>query len=74
MQTQFGVHIIRLDGIREKSYKPFEEVKETIVAEMRAEYQRLALKDYVAQFNMTDEATVDMDAVNAVLAGKPESE
>ena len=68
VQTQFGVHIIRLDGIQEKSYKSFEEVKDDIVKALEAEYIQLAMKDYVAQFNMSDDAVVDEEAVDAILA------
>ncbi len=37
------MHIIRLDGIQDKSYKPFEEVQEKIVADLKDgvdEYRR----------------------------------
>jgi peptidyl-prolyl cis-trans isomerase C len=68
VQTQFGVHIIRLDGIQEASYKSFEEVKDAIVAELEAEYVKLEMKDRVASFNMTDAAVVDDEAIQQILA------
>ncbi len=68
VQTEFGIHIIRLDGIQEQGYKPFDEVKDDIVKELEAEYIQLAMKDYVGQFNISDDAVIDNDAVDAVLA------
>ncbi|MFV8818297.1 peptidylprolyl isomerase [Haliea sp. E17] len=67
-QSQFGVHVIRLDGIQEKSYKTFDEAKDGIIKELKGEYRRLALKDYLVQFNMSDNVVVDDDAVKAILA------
>ncbi len=67
-QTQFGVHIIRLDGIKEESYKPFEEVKAGIVKELQGEYRKLAMKEYLARFNMSDEVKVDDTAVSEIIA------
>ncbi len=68
VQTQFGVHIIRLDGIREQYYKTFEEVEPAIVKDLADEYVRLSLKDYVTKYNLTDEAVIDDAAVLEVLA------
>ncbi|MEP5567941.1 MAG: peptidylprolyl isomerase [Halioglobus sp.] len=68
VQTQYGVHIIRLDGIQEKDYKPFEEVKNTITSELEKEYIQLTMKDYLAQFNLSDDAVIDNEAIDAILA------
>ncbi|WP_165954160.1 peptidylprolyl isomerase [Seongchinamella unica] len=68
VQTEFGIHIIRLDGIQEQSYKSFEDVKDDIVKELEAEYIQLAMKDYVGQFNMSDDVIIDHEAVEAILA------
>lgn len=67
VQTQFGVHIIRLDGIQEKTYKPFDEIKGKLIQEFEAEYKTLAMKDYVATFQMSDETIIDDAAVEAIL-------
>lgn len=67
VQTQFGVHIIRLDGIQEKSYRGFDEVKDVIVTELANEYRQLALKDFVAQFQMTEDVIIDAEAVDELL-------
>jgi len=67
VQSQFGVHIIRLDGIKPSFYKPFDEVKAKIEEDLANEYVRLAMKDYITRFNMGENAVVDDDAVKAVL-------
>lgn len=68
VQTQFGIHIIRLDGIQEKSYKSFAEVKEQIVTQLEKEYIKLAMKDLVTKFNFTDDVVIDDEVVTRVLA------
>lgn len=68
VQTEFGVHIIRLDGIKEKSYRPFEDVQAAIIDEMKAEYTRLEMKDFVTRFNMGEDVFIDMEAVKDILA------
>jgi parvulin-like peptidyl-prolyl isomerase len=67
VNSEFGLHIVRLDGIQERSFKPFEEVKEDIIKEMEAEYRRLAMKDFVSKFQITDEVTVDDEAISSIL-------
>lgn len=68
VQSEFGVHIIRLDGIEEQSYKSYDEVKDAIIADLTEEYTKLAMKEFVGQFNLTDDAMVDDEAVKDVLA------
>ena len=65
--TQFGLHIIRLDGIQEKGYKTFEEVESTIVEELESEYVQLAMKDYLSQFHISDDAVIDNEAIDRIL-------
>ena len=72
VQSQFGVHIIRLDGIKPKFYQPFEKVKDKIEQDLANEYVRLAMKDYITRFNMGKDAVVDDEAVKAIL--KPYAE
>ena len=67
VQTQFGVHIIRLDGIQEKAYKPFEEVADVIIEELRGDYTKLALKDFVAGFQMSEDTVIDQAAMDKIL-------
>ncbi|MEH6585329.1 MAG: peptidylprolyl isomerase [Halioglobus sp.] len=68
VQTQFGLHIIRLDGIQEKSFKSFDEVKADIVQKLEAEYVKLAMKEWVGRFQMTNDAVIDSEAVESILA------
>ena len=68
VNTQFGVHIIRLDGIQEATYKPFDEVKEQLIAKYKNDYRQLALKDFVAQFHMGDDVIIDDEAIDKILA------
>ena len=67
-QTQFGVHIIRLDGIEEKTYRPFEEVKSQLIEASEKEYRSLAMKDFLSRFHISEDAVIDMDAVERILA------
>ena len=66
--TQFGVHIIRLDGIKPSGYREFEEVAEAIVADVRAEQRSLANKAIRARFNVSDDAYIDGDAMEEMFA------
>jgi len=66
VNTQFGVHIIRLDGIQEQHFLPYEEVKEKIVAELRTEYRRTSIKDYTSKYNMTENVVIDDAAVEKI--------
>lgn len=68
VNSQFGVHIIRLDGIQEKSYKPYEQVKTAILDDLESEYRKLAVKDYRAQFNLSDESYIDGDAMDEIFS------
>ncbi|QFU76700.1 hypothetical protein EY643_14135 [Halioglobus maricola] len=68
VQSQFGLHIIRLDGIKEKSYKPFEEVAGQIVTDLQNEYIKLSMKDYVTKYNFDDNVVIDDEVVSRVLA------
>ena len=66
--SQFGLHIIRLDGIQESGYADFETVKPKIVNDLRAEYKTLASKDVRARFHLSDDAFIDGDAMEELLA------
>jgi hypothetical protein len=68
VETKFGFHIIRLDELRPAHYKTYDEVRETIIADLRAEYTKLAAKQFDAGFRMTDEAFIDSAAMDEILA------
>ena len=66
--SQFGIHIIRLDEVREKSHLPFEQAKDAIVAELRQEYKVLAAKEFDARFRLTDDTYIDKDAMEEIFS------
>ncbi len=66
--TQFGVHIIRLDGIRESGYEPFEEVQSRIVEDLMQEHYKLATKAARTRYNLSDDAFIDGEAMEALFA------
>lgn len=68
VSTKFGIHIIRLDAVEPEHFKPFEDVREQIVKELESEYRQLALKEYVAQFDITDKAYIDGKAMDKLFA------
>jgi peptidyl-prolyl cis-trans isomerase C len=68
VDTQFGLHIIRLDKVQPSFYRSFAEVKDTIVAALEAEYRKLAVKEYNAQLNMSNQVTMDSDALDEIFA------
>jgi peptidyl-prolyl cis-trans isomerase C len=63
-ESTFGFHIIRLDEIRAKSYKPFEEVKAEITADLVKEYRKLASKDFDARYRLSPEVKMDEEALD----------
>ncbi|MFV0478770.1 MAG: peptidylprolyl isomerase [Parahaliea sp.] len=68
VDSEFGIHIIRLDDIRPQHYKPYEEVREAIVDDLQKEYRKLALKDFQASYNMTDDGYINGDILDKLLA------
>lgn len=68
VHSQFGLHIIRLDGIQEKYFLPYDDVKDQIKGDLETEYRKLALKDYRAQFNISDDAYIDGDAMDGIFS------
>jgi len=47
VQSQFGYHILLLTDKKPAGLVPFEDIKETLVADMRADKEQKAIKDYV---------------------------
>ena len=68
VETQFGVHIIRLDEVREEHYRPFDEVRGEIVRSLKNEYIKAAVQDYEASFSLSDEARIDGAAMEDIFA------
>ncbi len=68
VETQFGVHIIRLDDIQPEHYLSFEKVRPAILQSLKAEYQKLAVQDFEAGLMISDEAYINGDIVDELLA------
>lgn len=68
VDTSFGIHILRLDDFREKSYLPYDQVKQVIVDDLRHEYKILAAKEYDARFRLTDRAYIDKAAMEKIFS------
>ena len=66
VQSQFGWHIIRLDGKRAASPKTYEEAREAILAELRKNYVDQKLDEAVAAIRRDPQTQVNRDAVGAL--------
>ena len=66
--TKFGIHIIRYDGTEEERFLTYGEAKPLIVADLTAEYRKLSTLEFIAQFNITDDAFIDGDAMEKIFA------
>lgn len=66
--SQFGIHIIRLDGIKEGGYYEFEEVQQKIYQDILQEYRKLVAMEISAKYNITDDAFIDGDAMEELFA------
>lgn len=67
VDTPFGLHIIRLDDIREKHYLDFNDVKSQIVADLKKEYLSLEQKAFMARYQMSDDVQLDIDFLEELL-------
>ena len=68
VESSFGFHIIRLDEVREKGYKPYEEVKAAIIADLTQEYKKLEAKGFDAKYRLTDGALIDDAALDELFS------
>lgn len=68
VNTKFGVHIIRLDGVRPRYFKTYEDVEDNITADLEKEYRRLSIADYNRSFNMTEDVYIDGAAMDEIFA------
>jgi peptidyl-prolyl cis-trans isomerase C len=74
VQTSFGWHLIRLDGRKDGVVKPFDEVRDEIVAELRAKYveeQRDAALNVVRDDPKTKFDETALDEFVATSRGRP---
>jgi len=59
VKTQFGYHIIRLEGVKPPSYVPFEEVKDFIKQKNAQEKQKEVLEKYIEELKKNAKITID---------------
>ena len=64
--SSFGIHIIRLDEIKEDSYRPFAEVRGAVIADLEYEYKKLAALEFDARFRLTDKTYINKEAMEAI--------
>jgi peptidyl-prolyl cis-trans isomerase C len=68
VESPFGFHIIRLDAVREKSYRSFDEAKADIIAALEFEYKKLAAEEFDTRYRLTDKAFIDQKAMDKLFA------
>jgi len=59
VKTQFGYHIIRLEGIKPPSYVPLEEVKDFIKQKNAQEKQKEVLEKYIEELKKNAKITIN---------------
>jgi parvulin-like peptidyl-prolyl isomerase len=67
-ETQFGVHVIRLDGIEPSAYRSFEEVRGKILGDLLGEYRTLATLEVARRYSISEEAYIDDGALDRIFA------
>jgi len=66
--SEFGLHIIRLDGIQESYEKSFKEVEPLIIQDLATEYRDLQIRTFDEQYLFTDEVRIDGEAMERIFA------
>jgi len=61
VKTQFGYHIIRLEGIKPPAYVPFAEVKDFIKQQLMQEKQKEVLDKYIEELKKNAKITINED-------------
>ncbi|GAB5413089.1 MAG: hypothetical protein Cons2KO_06920 [Congregibacter sp.] len=62
--SEYGIHIIRLDGIEEAGILKYEEVRAKILDDIVRDFRSLAQREIRARYEVTDDAFVDGDAMD----------
>lgn len=68
IKTQFGYHIIRLDGKSESKIQDFEEVKPKLIAQRRSIYTKAARTEYISAINTAETLVIPPCAIEEMLA------
>ncbi|MFT6289325.1 MAG: parvulin-like peptidyl-prolyl isomerase [Alcanivorax sp.] len=58
-ESTFGFHIIRLDDIKPKSYRSYDEVSDQIYIDLAKEYRSLAAKEFDARYRISEQAQIN---------------
>lgn len=66
--SPFGIHILRLDGIREAGFEPYANVQVSIINYIIGEFRTLAGKTVSTRYNIGAEAFIDGTAMEALVA------
>ena len=66
VQSEFGWHVIRLDGKRPASVKPYEEVRESIMVELKKRYVDEKRDEAVSAIRRDPATQVNREAVGAL--------
>ena len=66
--SQFGVHIIRLDGIEEAYHRTYEEVREAILTDVESDFRARSARVNRARYNITDDIFIDGGAMEELFA------
>ena len=72
-KTQFGYHIIRLEGIKPPQYVPFAEVKEFIKQQLVQEKQKEVLDKYIEDLRKGSKITINEALLKEQAPAKPET-
>ena len=59
VKTQFGYHVIKLEGMKPSTYVPFEEVKDFIKQKIGQEKQKELFEKYIADLKKSAKITID---------------
>lgn len=66
--SRFGFHIIRLEEIKPVHYRSFDDAKADIIADLEQEYRELSAKAFDARYRISDDASIDGAAMEALFA------
>lgn len=71
-KTQFGYHIIRLEGVKPPQYVPFAEVKDFIKQQLMQEKQKEVLDKYIEDLRKGSKITINEALLKDQAPAKPE--
>jgi len=74
VKSRFGFHIMRLEKIEPEREYTFDEVKESLMAEVERRYRKDAYRDYLLSMGPTDALRIDQEAIDSIMGKLPEVE